>query len=64
MLVEGPFEYWLTRTKLMSIQDVPATIGEHIDTLQAGQLPEALRGLHRAAATFPNGSATTQNGSK
>ena len=47
----------------MSIQDVPTTIGEHILTLQAGQLPDALRGLHRAAATFPNGT-NNQNGSK
>ena len=55
---EGPFEYWLTRTKLLTIEDIPATIGEHLGTLHAGQLPKALRGLHRAAATFPSGSAS------
>lgn len=49
----GPFEYWLTRTRLQEIKDV-STINEYIDSLQRGQLPDVLRGLNRAAAAFPN----------
>lgn len=55
----GPFEYWLTRTRLQEIKDV-AVIDEYIETLQAGRLPEALRNLNRAAAAFPNSVSGTK----
>ncbi|KAI0002707.1 hypothetical protein F4779DRAFT_603111 [Xylariaceae sp. FL0662B] len=49
----GPFEYWLTRTRSQELEDI-GVIDEYIDTLQGGSLPEALRGLNRAAGAFPN----------
>ncbi|KAK7745716.1 hypothetical protein SLS62_009682 [Diatrype stigma] len=55
----GPFEYWLTRTRLQEIKDV-AVIDDYIETLQAGRLPEALRNLNRAAAAFPNSVSGTK----
>ncbi|RYP47289.1 hypothetical protein DL768_006630 [Monosporascus sp. mg162] len=50
---QGPFEYWLTRTRLQDIKDL-SVIDEYVDALQGGSLPEALRNLNRAAAAFPN----------
>ncbi|OTB00353.1 hypothetical protein M426DRAFT_26680 [Hypoxylon sp. CI-4A] len=49
----GPFEYWLTRTRAQEIED-PEVIDDLILTLQAGSMPMPLRGLSRAARTFPN----------
>ncbi|KAI5859790.1 hypothetical protein GGS23DRAFT_261531 [Durotheca rogersii] len=49
----GPFEYWLTRTRSQELDDM-SVIDDLIHTLQSGTLPEALRGLNRAANAFPN----------
>ncbi|KAH8195138.1 hypothetical protein TruAng_010690 [Truncatella angustata] len=49
----GPFEYWLTRTKHMKVRDSDI-MDECINTLQEGQVPEALRKINRAAGAFPN----------
>ncbi|ORY60830.1 uncharacterized protein BCR38DRAFT_442641 [Pseudomassariella vexata] len=49
----GPFEYWMTRTRSQNLGD-GLIIDEIIETLQAGSLPDTLRNLNRAAATFPN----------
>ncbi|KAI0402311.1 hypothetical protein F4802DRAFT_377051 [Xylaria palmicola] len=49
----GPFEYWLTRTKSQEIEDLN-TIDDYIRSLQEGSLPDAMRGLLRAATVFPN----------
>ncbi|KAI2631145.1 hypothetical protein GGS21DRAFT_523477 [Xylaria nigripes] len=49
----GPFEYWLTRTKAQDIDNLNI-IDEYIRMLQEGSLPQALRGLLRAATMFPN----------
>ncbi|KAI0165376.1 hypothetical protein GGR52DRAFT_575468 [Hypoxylon sp. FL1284] len=49
----GPFEYWLTRTRAQELDDT-SIIDEFVNTLQSGALPEALRGLNRAAGAFPN----------
>ncbi|KAI1139103.1 hypothetical protein F5Y05DRAFT_338948 [Hypoxylon sp. FL0543] len=48
----GPFEYWLTRTRA---QDMSSTdVDEFVTALQSGVMPEGLRGLNRAAHSFPN----------
>ncbi|KAL7619467.1 hypothetical protein AAE478_010006 [Parahypoxylon ruwenzoriense] len=49
----GPFEYWLTRTRSQELEDM-SVIDDLIQTLQSGNLPDALRGLNRAANAFPN----------
>lgn len=49
----GPFEYWLTRTRGQELEDM-AIIGQLINILQSGTLPEVLRPLNRAARAFPN----------
>ncbi|KAH8668643.1 hypothetical protein BX600DRAFT_510719 [Xylariales sp. PMI_506] len=49
----GPFEYWLTRTKTQNLGE-GNVIEDCIETLQAGALPDPLRKLNRAAASFPN----------
>ncbi|KAI8961465.1 hypothetical protein F5Y11DRAFT_326264 [Daldinia sp. FL1419] len=49
----GPFQYWLVRTRAQDLDD-QNVIDEFIATLQSGSLPEALRGLSRAASAFPN----------
>ena len=54
---EGPFEYWLTRTRAQDVEDL-SILDEYIETLQRGSLPEALRGLNRAAGAFPNHAST------
>ncbi|KAJ2900093.1 hypothetical protein MKZ38_002586 [Zalerion maritima] len=48
----GPFQYWLTRSHSQDLGDGSA-INDVIETLYAGQLPNMLRKLSRAAATFP-----------
>ncbi|KAI1099068.1 hypothetical protein F4804DRAFT_323036 [Jackrogersella minutella] len=48
----GPFEYWLTRSKGLDLED--SAIDYYIATLQSGELPEQLRGLSPAANEFPN----------
>ncbi|KAI3325765.1 hypothetical protein HD806DRAFT_491183 [Xylariaceae sp. AK1471] len=53
----GPFEYWLTRTKSQDLDGIGA-IDDYIRTLQEGSLPEAMRGLLRAATMFPNTVST------
>lgn len=49
----GPFEYWLVRTRAQDLED-HSVIDEFINTLQSGSMPDALRGLSRAASAFPN----------
>ncbi|KAJ2979571.1 hypothetical protein NUW58_g7165 [Xylaria curta] len=49
----GPFEYWLTRTKSQEIDNV-SVIDDYVRMLQGGSLPDAMRGLLRAATMFPN----------
>ncbi|TRX95965.1 hypothetical protein FHL15_003107 [Xylaria flabelliformis] len=49
----GPFEYWLTRTKGQEIEDT-SLIDDYVRMLQSGSLPDAMRGLLRAATMFPN----------
>ncbi|KAI1127007.1 hypothetical protein F5Y10DRAFT_202042 [Nemania abortiva] len=49
----GPFEYWLTRTKGQEIENNDI-IDDYVRMLQEGSLPEAMRGLLRAATMFPN----------
>ncbi|KAI8948710.1 hypothetical protein F4801DRAFT_439862 [Xylaria longipes] len=49
----GPFEYWLTRTKGQEIEDT-ILIDDYVRMLQGGSLPDAMRGLLRAATMFPN----------
>ncbi|KAJ8113328.1 hypothetical protein ONZ43_g5180 [Nemania bipapillata] len=49
----GPFEYWLTRTKAQEIENNDI-IDDYIHLLQEGVLPDAMRGLLRAATLFPN----------
>ncbi|KAI0909579.1 hypothetical protein F4823DRAFT_420467 [Ustulina deusta] len=49
----GPFEYWLTRTKAQEIEDV-SIVNDYVRMLQEGALPDAMRGLLRAATLFPN----------
>ncbi|KAI1849684.1 hypothetical protein JX265_008021 [Neoarthrinium moseri] len=49
----GPFEYWLTRTKAQNLREGDF-MGECIQTLQSGAVPETLKKLNRAAAAFPN----------
>ncbi|KAI1483649.1 hypothetical protein K445DRAFT_16193 [Daldinia sp. EC12] len=49
----GPFEYWLVRTRAQDLED-RGIIDEFINTLQSGCMPDALRGLSRAAGAFPN----------
>ncbi|KAJ8126280.1 hypothetical protein O1611_g7358 [Lasiodiplodia mahajangana] len=49
----GPFEYWLTRTKGQDIEN-NEMIDEYVRMLQEGSLPDAMRGLLRAATMFPN----------
>ncbi|KAI0517791.1 hypothetical protein F5B22DRAFT_654567 [Xylaria bambusicola] len=49
----GPFEYWLTRTKGQEIENIDL-INDYICMLQDGALPDAMRGLLRAATLFPN----------
>jgi hypothetical protein len=56
----GPFEYWLTRTKAQEIEDVKI-IDEYVLTLQSGHLPDAMRGLQRAATMFPNTVSNSYN---
>ncbi|KAI0123750.1 hypothetical protein BJ170DRAFT_93458 [Xylariales sp. AK1849] len=57
----GPFEYWLTRTKTQNLGD-GHIIDECVDSLQAGTLPDTLRGLNRAAAAFPNSTSGVKKG--
>ncbi|KAI1653479.1 hypothetical protein F4813DRAFT_374419 [Daldinia decipiens] len=49
----GPFEYWLVRTRAQDLED-HSVINDFINTLQSGSMPDALRGLSRAASAFPN----------
>ncbi|RWA14407.1 hypothetical protein EKO27_g700 [Xylaria grammica] len=49
----GPFEYWLTRTKGQELESVEL-VNDYIRMLQEGSLPDAMRGLLRAATLFPN----------
>ncbi|KAI0205946.1 hypothetical protein F4808DRAFT_185692 [Astrocystis sublimbata] len=49
----GPFEYWLTRTKSQDIENT-SLIDDYVRMLQGGSLPDAMRGLLRAATMFPN----------
>ncbi|KAI0465753.1 hypothetical protein F4859DRAFT_348108 [Xylaria cf. heliscus] len=49
----GPFEYWLTRTKGQELEH-PGLVDDYVHLLQAGSLPDAMRGLLRAATMFPN----------
>ncbi|KAH7029194.1 uncharacterized protein B0I36DRAFT_325227 [Microdochium trichocladiopsis] len=49
----GPFEYWLTQTRKQELDDL-SVIDGYVNTLQAGNLPEGLRRLNRAAGLFPN----------
>ncbi|KAH9905691.1 hypothetical protein F4778DRAFT_673662 [Xylariomycetidae sp. FL2044] len=49
----GPFEYWLTRTRGQDVNE-EGIIDAYIETLQAGAMPDPLRGLNRAAGIFPN----------
>lgn len=51
--IGGPFEYWLTRTKAQEIEN-NEIIDDYVSTLQEGSLPDAMRGLLRAATMFPN----------
>ncbi|TPX14739.1 uncharacterized protein E0L32_005134 [Thyridium curvatum] len=48
----GPFEYWLRRSRSQNLED-NSIIDECIEELQTGQLPDVLRRLSRAAASFP-----------
>ncbi|KAI0438281.1 hypothetical protein F4803DRAFT_103085 [Xylaria telfairii] len=49
----GPFEYWFTRTKGQELE-YTGLIDDYIRMLQGGELPDAMRGLLRAATLFPN----------
>ncbi|KAJ3578525.1 hypothetical protein NPX13_g2042 [Xylaria arbuscula] len=49
----GPFEYWLTRTKGQDLENLDL-VNDYICMLQGGMLPDAMRGLLRAATLFPN----------
>ncbi|KAI1293144.1 hypothetical protein F5Y03DRAFT_400160 [Xylaria venustula] len=50
---QGPFEYWLTRTKAQDIEE-GSVFNDYVRVLQEGTLPEAMRGLLRSATLFPN----------
>lgn len=53
----GPFEYWLTRTKSQELEH-DGVVDDYIRMLQGGSLPDAMRGLLRAATMFPNTVST------
>lgn len=48
----GPFEYWLSHTKHLNIGDGSVVV-RCVNTLKKGQLPDTLKELHNAAASFP-----------